>query len=72
MSAPAEIPRLIKAIVLSSVSRIISLISMAASTRPPNVSMSKIIAAASASSASLTARSTKLARPRSTTKICPS
>ena len=64
MSAPADIARLlIKAIVGILLSKIISLIWVAASTRPPKVSISKMIAFALFSSASSTTRWIKCGRP---------
>ena len=54
-----------KAIVVMSVAEIASLICVAASTLPPNVSISKIISSAPFFSAALIARLTKAGIPKS-------
>ena len=66
INAPAEIARLlIKATVNTSEASIASLICVAASTLPPKVSISKMIAAALSSSAALIVLSINGGKPRS-------
>ena len=66
INAPAEIARLLtKAIVSAFASKIASRITVAASTLPPNVSISKTIASTSSASASSITRSIKADTPGS-------